>query len=88
MQIDARFAASAAPNIKKNERMRNAKFLLLMALMAAIVLLGFLTGCSSTTEEHIKASQDEITFSRVVGRRAASGGFSLTKDSLVMRPSE
>lgn len=87
MQIDARFAASAAPNIKKSE-MRNAKFLLLMALMAAVILVGFLTGCSSTTEEHIRASSDEITFSRVVGRRAASGGFSLSKDSLVMRPSE
>ena len=88
MQIDARFSASAAPNVKKRERMRNAKFLLLLALMAAVIMLGFLTGCSSTTEEHIRAAQDEITFSRMVGRRAASGGFSLSKDSLVMRPSE
>ena len=88
MQIDARFAASAAPNIKKSERMRNAKFLLLMALMAEVILVVFLTGCSSTTEEHIRAAQDEITFSRLVGRRAASGGFLLSKDSLVMRPSE
>lgn len=44
-----------------------------------------LSGCSSVTEEHISASPDSITFSRSTGKHAASGGFKLTKDSLVMR---
>lgn len=44
-----------------------------------------LAGCSSVTEEHISASADNITFSRSTGKHAASGGFKLTKDSLVMR---
>lgn len=51
-----------------------------------IVVTAILAGCSSVTEEHIKAGPDEITFDRVVGRKAASAGFSLNKDSLVVKP--
>ena len=56
-----------------------------IALMV-IVATSILVGCSSVTEEHIKAGPDAITFDRVVGRKAASAGFSLNKDSLVVKP--
>lgn len=52
----------------------------------AIVATAIFAGCSSVTEEHIKAGPDVITFDRVVGRKAASAGFSLNKDSLVVKP--
>lgn len=54
-------------------------------IILILVLASALGSCSSVTEEHIAASADQITFSRSTGRHAASGGFKLTKDSLVMR---
>lgn len=62
----------------------------LAAVLAAWVLSAVLAAvlaasCATTTEEHISATSDAITFSRMVGRKAATGGFVLSKDSLVMR---
>ena len=54
-----------------------------------IFLLAFaavFAGCATTTEEHIIAQEGQITFDRVVGKRAASGGFKITKDSLSLKP--
>lgn len=63
--------------------MRKCFFIILI-----LVISGALGACSSVTEEHISASADQITFSRSTGKHAASGGFKLTKDSLVMRESK
>ena len=54
-------------------------------IIGGLIVMSALAGCSSVTEEHISASADAITFSRSTGKHAASGGFKLTKDSLVMR---
>ena len=59
---------------------------ILAVILMAIVATAIFAGCSSVTEEHIKAGPDVITFDRVVGRKAASAGFSLNKDSLVVKP--
>ena len=59
---------------------------ILAVVLMSIAATAILAGCSSVTEEHIKAGPDAITFDRVVGRKAASAGFSLNKDSLVVKP--
>lgn len=68
----------------QQRRLRSAAVLaawVLAAMLAAVLA----SACASTTEEHISATSDAITFSRMVGRKAATGGFVLSKDSLVMR---
>lgn len=55
-------------------------------LAAAILAVSLCVGCSNLVEEHIRAVDGEITFDRVAGRRMATGGFTLNKDSLVMKP--
>ena len=59
---------------------------ILAVVLIFIAATSILASCSSVTEEHIKAGPDAITFDRVVGRKAASAGFSLNKDSLVVKP--
>lgn len=54
-------------------------------LFIAWVVLTFLCSCQTMNEEHIRASADSITFSRVSGRKAATGGFVMSRDSIVMR---
>lgn len=56
------------------------KFIILLVLAAVFA------GCATTTEEHITAQEGQITFDRVVGKRAASGGFTISKDSLTLKP--
>ena len=56
------------------------KIIFLLALAAVFA------GCATTTEEHISAQEGQITFDRIVGKRAASGGFTITKDSLSLKP--
>ena len=63
--------------------MRILRFINLFALVASVAVIS--ASCSSVTEEHITASAEAITFSRAVGRKAATGGFVINKDSLVMR---
>lgn len=57
-----------------------------VALTAFLVFLALLAACSATTSEHIVASPDGITFERVVGRGAVTGGFTINKDSLTLKP--
>lgn len=58
--------------------------LMWLAWLILLTFLIFMASCQTMTEEHIAASADSITFSRTTGRKAASGGFTLSKDSLVM----
>ena len=51
-----------------------------------LALAAFFAGCATTTEEHISAQEGQITFDRIVGKKAASGGFTITKDSLSLKP--
>ena len=51
-----------------------------------LVLAAVFAGCATTTEEHITAQDGQITFDRIVGKRAASGGFTISKDSLTLKP--
>ena len=55
-------------------------------LIFLLALAAVFAGCATTTEEHITAQEGQITFDRVVGKRAASGGFTITKDSLSLKP--
>ena len=55
-------------------------------LIILLVLSAIFAGCATTTEEHITAQEGQITFDRIVGKRAASGGFTISKDSLTLKP--
>ena len=55
-------------------------------LIIILIATALLMGCATTTEEHITAQEGQITFDRIVGKRAASGGFTISKDSLTLKP--
>lgn len=74
--------------IRMSDKQINKCYIILVVLvwlMVAAVMVA-LESCSTTTEEHISATADAITFDRVVGKRAVTGGFVLSKDSLKMQP--
>lgn len=53
--------------------------------LCALASVALMAACTSHTEERISARADAIEFTRIVGRKAAAGGFVLSRDSLVMR---
>lgn len=62
--------------------------LVVMVWLMVAAMMVALDSCSTTTEEHISATPDAITFDRVVGKHAVTGGFVLSKDSLKMHPTK
>lgn len=44
------------------------------------------TACSHLVEEHVTAEEGRITFDRVAGRKTATNGISINKDSISIKP--
>lgn len=62
---------------------KNLLVLLLVTLLITLVCI-VLGSCASTMSEDINASPDSITYHRHTGRRAATGGVHVSKDSVTI----
>lgn len=64
--------------------MNKKLFVLLLLTLLFTLLCIALTSCASTMVEDINASADSITYHRHTGRRAATGGIHVSKDSVTI----